>query len=603
MGWLVESLANVFLELLGDIMSMAIVLVVDLDLDIGMPARASGGGIAPAIGSFIDPTKAQGLLERTFPDIGNFALFFLTIGMSLVFFQCITKLIIAMGGPFTQSEDPGTIAIRTIMAGVGVWFSYSFFMIFEVLFTGIYGKFMKQYKESTKGAENYILMFEEKETDTEWVSRKDGGEGSSVQSAEDAFSMFGKDLIKEYSANTFALCIVEIILFSILLTAFIKLMLEIYERYVVLGVMFYMAPLAFSTIVSKNSKVFSSYVQMVFCELIVMCSNLFFTGVFISAWYKLLSTKEAYLFNDTKSFAVTMLIMIAWLITGTQIDQHLKGLGLATAQTGQRFGGAIMAGVGTGLMAAGLAARTVTGGAKLAGKAATGQTGIQKAMRDHTGIFSNGGGGGGGGTSERIKGMDAGNEAGGIGLMKTLGDEYGENKVGRAIAASGANPNAIDHSTLSTSADGRTISGRDTSGNEFQLGITDSGGLYAMNNDSMAEKNARAAAESHPAGCGGNPDAKWEAKPQYNSAGVKTGYALEATDPVTGAPIKDKYDNNIREPIANAQIDYHANAKETYTFRNGSGSVVTHEMHKTPNAEDIETMRRLESKGYTRTKK
>ena len=363
-------------------MSIAIGLVTGLQLDVGLTSTKATdlagplpvGSTAeyvtsiPSLGTIIDPTKASGLLERIFPGLASFCPIIVGLAFMIVMFLSATKLIVAMGGPFTRSEDPGSIAVRTVLAGVGVAASYTIFVLIETLFNSFYGLFRKNYLSLTKDAANYTLLFKTDEAE---------GTAATTSGAEGAFQMNGKDLIEDYPAGTgLALTILEVALFTILLITFLKLLVEVYERYVVLGVLFYFSPLAYATMVSKESSVFGNYIQMVISEIIVMMSNLFFTGCFISGWLKILKTEDHALFADPKEFIVTMLIMIAWLLMGQKFDQHLKSLGLSTAQTGAGLGGAVMAGA-AGVGAAASLAGSVLG---FAGKAATGQTGVQKAI-------------------------------------------------------------------------------------------------------------------------------------------------------------------------------------------------------------------------------
>ena len=419
MHWIIEGLANVFLEILGDLMSWAVQLLTDFRFDMSFnigfaqdPSMADSSGYTP--GMIIDfATKHGSLIERTFDGAEQFTPIIMGMAAGIVLISFITKMIVAMGGPFTNSDDPGTITIRTIFAFVGVAFSYSIFALLEWVFDAVYGDFMTKFTTLTEDASNYaksIAATEETKKTKEYTpsigdpqnSAKEGGAGyqaaeeaakaaTADDSADDAYNMLSTNLFnQDYKdgQNSIAMTLIVIALFAILLIAFLKLLLEVYERYVMLGVLYYFAPLAFSTLVNKNSNVFSSYIQMVICEFIVMCSNLFFTSVFIRAWVTILKAEDHpdYLFEDSATFVTTMFLLISWLMIGQQFDQHLKGLGLSSATTGAGLGGALMAG---GVAAAGSAvtAAKALGGKTLGtgGKLATGQTGLQRSIRDGVG--------------------------------------------------------------------------------------------------------------------------------------------------------------------------------------------------------------------------
>ena len=383
MGWLIEALANVFLEILGDMMSWMTTLLSTFYLDIGMEPYSPGAGPGstprvPEFGTLINPMEIKGyLLESVFPMAKMFCPLFVILGMSIIAFIFLTKMAISFGGPFVKTEPGLVIVGRTGLAIFGTMYAYTIFIMLESLFNRVYNMFLNKFVSLTEEATKYSTDPTAGATTTEEYTRiSEGGTGAAgiATTPDDAFSMFGKDLIKDMaSGQGWGVTIIAIVLFSILLISFMKLVLEIYERYVLIGVLFYTAPLAFSTIASKESNVFSSWVQMVISEFVVMCSTLFFTGVFIASWTGILNTEEPYLFLNSGEFVTTMLLMIAWLIIGQQFDQHLKSLGLATAQTGRGLGGAVMAGLGTAAAAAHLAAGAIKSGGRAGYNVATGQ--------------------------------------------------------------------------------------------------------------------------------------------------------------------------------------------------------------------------------------
>ena len=397
MGWLIEALANVFLELLGDMMSWSIMLLTDFKFDIGLNVgRDTGQTFTP--GQIVNPGNLHAnLLEETFPAAKAFTPFIIAFALGIVMFMLIAKLYVAFGGPFTKSEDPATIVVRAIFAAFGVAYGYSIFVGMEALFNFTYRNFMRTFVDQTKLARDYAqditdpyVISSENENDSESdVDRAEAArnqhsygnpEGQDADHPEDAFDMFGKDIIGGYEEGQgVGLTIIEIALFAVLLIAYAKLLMEIYERYVMIGVLYYFAPLAFATVVSKNMNVMGSYIQMVICEFIVMCSNLFFTGVFINAWVHILRSSDPYLFKTPSEFVIKMFLLISWLVIGQQFDGHLKSLGLSTAQTGQGLGGAVLAGAASAYAVGRMAVGAARSGVRLGTNVATGNTAPQKA--------------------------------------------------------------------------------------------------------------------------------------------------------------------------------------------------------------------------------
>lgn len=163
---------------------------------------------------------------------------------------------------------------------------------------------------------------------------------------------------------------------------FVKLLLEVAERYVVLCVAFYLAPLAFSTISSKStSKIFHAYLRMILCQLLLMIFNVVFVdGVVIAIHNYVNKSAMVVRYNGDKIYCsgfVFCILLLAFITVGQKIDNYMRGLGLDAVQTGSIFdeirgsalnamamgrmlGGAVHAAGGVGRFAAN-AVGTITG--------------------------------------------------------------------------------------------------------------------------------------------------------------------------------------------------------------------------------------------------
>ena len=129
MGWLIEALANVFLELLGDMMSWTVNLITGLSLDIGMNSVTKEDGTVvtevPDIGTLINPAAPRtNLLESTFPDAASFTTLFMILGASIIMFLFLTKIFAGFGGPFVKAEPGGVVVVRTFIASLLTAYSY-----------------------------------------------------------------------------------------------------------------------------------------------------------------------------------------------------------------------------------------------------------------------------------------------------------------------------------------------------------------------------------------------------------------------------------------------------------------------------------------------
>lgn len=151
------------------------------------------------------------------------------------------------------------------------------------------------------------------------------------------------------------------ILFSILVN-YLKLIIEVAERYVILGVLSIVAPMCIATGSSESTaNIAKSWVRMMVSQVIVMCMSVFFLRVFEGAVNRI-SVIGASPF-------LSMVLILAWLRTGQRIDSHMGTLGLTVAQAGNGLYGDMMAGAAVAKSVGRKASSAVTTatGAKAAG--------------------------------------------------------------------------------------------------------------------------------------------------------------------------------------------------------------------------------------------
>lgn len=383
MHWIENALANVNLEALNDVLIWVIHTLNAFSLTIG-------SGTSP--------------FETTIP-IVKFSGAFFTLAYLIVVSATVIKLWITMMSPFDEAEEPGAIALRFIGASIGVAASQRIFLLFQTTFNGAYKKFRDVFMQLRKEYKSLPWNeFEEASSDTgkgffsrlmDALKMVNNPSGEVIKRIQDEdkdgafdFNFFGGDkLINPANTNgleaSLGVLILELIIGCTLIVCLFRLILEVYERYVLFGVMYYTAPLAFSSIIGRNSQIFKNWVQMLVAQFILMCTNLVFIGGFLGAWYNIMNAYvergKTWVFDSPNQYFTTMFILIGWLVIGQKLDQHLKGLGLSTAQTGAGLmgalaGGAVMA--RTALGVAGSALGKVGGGVR---KAATGNLPEQKA--------------------------------------------------------------------------------------------------------------------------------------------------------------------------------------------------------------------------------
>lgn len=142
-----------------------------------------------------------------------------------------------------------------------------------------------------------------------------------------------------------------VLLFTVILAwQLLMYIIEVVERYVVLGVLYYTCPLAFAMTSSKSTvNVFISWVRMLGSQMVLMIFNIIFFRLFIvgfNHYFQITEQLKAVHPEQSGTLSITFvwcIILYAILYVGTRLDTYMGALGLSTAQTGQGLGAAIVA--------------------------------------------------------------------------------------------------------------------------------------------------------------------------------------------------------------------------------------------------------------------
>lgn len=175
--------------------------------------------------------------------------------------------------------------------------------------------------------------------------------------------------------------LLQLILFISLGWNYFKLLLEVVERYVVVGVLCYTSPLAFAMGGSKaTNQVFKSWCRMVGSQLLLLVLNVWFLRAFNSSVGAFAANGGATTTGAGNIF-LWMFCALAFLKTAQKFDTYLASMGLSVAQTGSGMGmemlmaARVLGGFGGGSRSAGSVFRgasTATGAAGTAGGFAAG---------------------------------------------------------------------------------------------------------------------------------------------------------------------------------------------------------------------------------------
>ena len=108
---------------------------------------------------------------------------------------------------------------------------------------------------------------------------------------------------------------------------YFKLLLEVVERYVVVGVMCYTSPLAFAAGGSKATQsVFRSWCKMVGSQLLLLVLNVWFLRGFASSVGQFLANGGALTSRNGNIF-LWLFCALAYLKTAQRFDSYLSSLG------------------------------------------------------------------------------------------------------------------------------------------------------------------------------------------------------------------------------------------------------------------------------------
>lgn len=286
-------------------------------------------------------------MEEYFPFAKSAFEIFQYTAWAILLLITVWQLFRAFGGPITEAENPWHLILQSALFAVLIQFAKPIFTTVLSIARGPYTALMDQ----------------------------------SIDPGD--FTFAGIENILANSITTIASigAVVGLILILILMIAlgwnYFKLLLEVVERYVVVGVLCYTSPLAFSLGGSKSTgNVFKSWCRMVGSQLILLILNVWFLRAFNSSVGQFIANGGA-LSTGQGNIFLWMFCALALLKVGQKFDSHLASIGLSVAQTGGSMGmellmaGRMLAGAGGGSKSAGSVFQGGTSGAAGAAGAAT----------------------------------------------------------------------------------------------------------------------------------------------------------------------------------------------------------------------------------------
>lgn len=347
MSWIVTSLCNLILDVLqtGFInLSQDFLSVFGINIGSNFPTltNASSPSLATTLSSIGEGTS---FFDIVFP-VEPFRYGMIVLAVCMGIFMFVIDLMKSKSAA-NGAESPLNTVVRFALGLVMVIFSYRIFIIAEYIFQRFYLEFQKV------ATSNAVLNYAK----TVKVSGSVFSDQNAVaeamkQAVNTSFNPDNLDKLMSSSStmagasgssssviSSLLLSLICVVALCAILIEFFRLLLEIVERYVLLGVFYYTAPLGFMTSGSKTlSNSFVSWVQMVVTQFLLLILNSFFINTFLGALLAMSSKRFTGTANLTlTTYVAYLLMLVAWLKVGQRFDQHLKGMGLSTAQCGARL--------------------------------------------------------------------------------------------------------------------------------------------------------------------------------------------------------------------------------------------------------------------------
>ncbi len=227
---------------------------------------------------------------------------------AMLFLITVWQLFKAFGGPISESEHPLQLVARSSIFALLIGYAKPIFEIVLDIARAPYTALMD------------------------------------IQMSAEDFTFAGVEQVLMSGITTLVsvITVVGLILMLILQISlgwnYFKLLLEVVERYIVVGVLCYTSPLAYCMGGSKATEpVFKSWCRMVGSQLLLLVLNVWFLRGFNSAVGQCIANAGATSTGQGNIF-LWMFCALAFLKTAQKFDSYLAAMGLNVAQTGSGMG-------------------------------------------------------------------------------------------------------------------------------------------------------------------------------------------------------------------------------------------------------------------------
>jgi len=248
------------------------------------------------------------VMEEYFPFLSKAFDIMQYTAWAMLFLITVWQLFKAFGGPISESEHPLQLIARSSIFALLIGYAKPIFEIVLDIARAPYTALMD------------------------------------IQMSAEDFTFAGVEQVLMSGITTLVsvITVVGLILMLILQISlgwnYFKLLLEVVERYIVVGVLCYTSPLAYCMGGSKATEpVFKSWCRMVGSQLLLLILNVWFLRGFNSAVGQFIANAGATSTGQGNIF-LWMFCALAFLKTAQKFDSYLAAMGLNVAQTGSGMG-------------------------------------------------------------------------------------------------------------------------------------------------------------------------------------------------------------------------------------------------------------------------
>ena len=247
-------------------------------------------------------------MEQYFPFVTEAFSIFQYTAWALLFLITVWQLFRVFGGPVTEAENPWLLLVRSAIFAILIGYAKPIFLLALDIARAPYTALM----DATMDPGSFTFAGVEQ--------------------------VLTNGLSTMVSTITVVGPLLTIILMISLGWNYFKMLLECVERYVVVGVLCYTSPLAFSMGGSKTTNnVFKGWTRMVGSQLLLLVLNVWFLRAFNSTVGQFIGNGGA-LSTGQGSIFLWMFVALAFLKTAQKFDSYLAAMGLNVAQTGSSMG-------------------------------------------------------------------------------------------------------------------------------------------------------------------------------------------------------------------------------------------------------------------------